>query len=187
MEQARDVTELLAAVKGGDADAHDALMRAVLDELRVLASAYLANERPNHTLQPTALINEAYLRLLKGGDLGAANRSEFFALAARAMRRVLVDHARSRGRLKRGAGQPLLLIDESSAGTLDRSLDLVTLDEALRTLSEIDARKSNVVELRFFGGLTIEEVAKVLAVSPATVKRDWEVARAWLYQQLMKE
>ena len=175
------MSALLAAWKAGDEDAGGRLIPLVYRELRRRAAAYLRRERPGHTLQPTALVHEAYLRLvgLKGQ---LASRSQFFGVASNIMRRILVDHARRRRAAKRGAIR--VTLDDAKVAAIDREVDLVRLDEALSELSTLDPRQGRVVELRYFGGLTLEEAAEVLGVSVATVKREWIVARAWLFDQL---
>ena len=179
-----EVTRLLLDWGGGNRAALDELMPLVNDELRRLAHRYMTGERTGHTLQTTALVNEAYLRLVDQQSVRWENRAHFFGIAARLMRQILVDHARGRDAAKRGGGQMLL-----SVSVLDRigareDVNLVELDEALRRLETVDEQKSRIVELRYFGGLTIEETAEALGVSPATVKRDWTMARAWLRREL---
>jgi RNA polymerase sigma-70 factor (ECF subfamily) len=156
----------------------------VYDELRRLAARYLRRERRNHTLQPTALVNEAYLRLIQGQQVQWQNRAHFFALAARLMRRILVDSARSRGYQKRGAGAAVVSLDEALAVADGRTPDILALDDALTALAAVDSRKSQVVEMRFFGGLSIEETAEALQMSRDTVKRDWKMAKLWLLREL---
>jgi RNA polymerase sigma factor (TIGR02999 family) len=179
-----NVTQLLAAWSTGDRDALEALTPVIEGELHRLARGYMAGERPGHVLQPTALVNEAYLRLVDWKDVRWQNRAHFFAMAARTMRHVLVDMARTRDRHKRGGGQLQVSLSEADRIPLARSADFVSLDDALTSLEAIDPRKSRVVELRFFAGLSLEEVAHVLDVSVATVRRDWSLARAWLYREL---
>lgn len=180
----QNVTQLLAAWSSGDREALEALTPVIEAELHRLARGYMAGERPGHVLQPTALVNEAYLRLADWKDIRWQNRAHFFAMAARTMRHVLVDMARSRDRDKRGGGQMHVSLSEADQVPLARSADFIALDDALKALEAIDARKSRVVELRFFGGLSLEEVAHVLDVSVATVRRDWSLARAWLFREL---
>jgi RNA polymerase sigma factor (TIGR02999 family) len=192
---ARDVTALLLAWEGGDPEALERLLPLVYDELRRIGERQLRGER-GLTLQPTAVVHEAYLRLVDQGRANWQNRSQFYAVAARMMRRVLVDHARRRGRVKRGGGTPRISFDEgldeaagqipSAGGRLDPVdlVDLIDLHDALERLGQLDAEQARIVELRYFGGLTIEETAAVLGSSPATVKRDWSSARAWLYREL---
>jgi RNA polymerase sigma-70 factor (ECF subfamily) len=180
----KDVTRLLKAWSGGDQAALDALMPVVYAEVRRLAQSYLRRERPDHTLQPTALVNEAYLRLVDQRDVAWNSRSHFFGIAAQIMRRILVDHARARRANKRGSGLVPVVFDEALEVAQAQDLDVVALDDALKTLAELDARQARVVELRFFGGLSIEETAEVMALSPATVKREWTAARLWLKREL---
>lgn len=175
------VTALLQAWSEGDADAGRRLVPLVYGELRRRAAGYLRRERPGHTLQPTALVHETYLKLV--GHPGPwRNRSQFFGVASNLMRRILVDHARRRRAAKRDAIH--VVLDEAVQPAAEHEVDLVRLDEALSALSALDARQGRVVELRYFGGLTLEEAAEVLGVSTATVKRDWTVARAWLFDRL---
>ena len=178
------ITERLIAWGDGDVAALDDVMRAVYHELRRMADRYLRMESPAHTLQPTALVHEAYLRLIDQSRVNWQNRAHFFGVAAQMMRRILVDHARTKQRGKRGGAAVKLSLDEDVALSSARAPDLVALDEALESLCVIDQRKSRVVELRFFGGLSVEETAEVLDVSPQTVLRDWKLAKAWLYQEI---
>jgi RNA polymerase sigma factor (TIGR02999 family) len=181
---ASEVTQLLLAWNAGDQSALEKLAPLVHQELHHLAKSYMSRERPGHTLQTTALVNEAYLRLVNVKQVNVQNRAQFFGLAARIMRNILVDFARSRPRLA-GKGEPQRVsLDEALTVTSDRSHDLVALDEALEALAEIDPRQSRVVELRFFGGLSVEETAEALEISPRTVIREWNSARAWLYHEL---
>jgi len=168
-----EVTELLLAWNRGDEVALDKLTPLVYDKLRRMAHRYMGGERPGHTLQTTALVNEAYLRLIDSSRVQWQNRAHFFALSAQLMRRVLVDFARSRNYQKRGGDAVQVSLNEAAAGSTERGADLVALDDALTALAETDKRASRVVELRFFGGLSIEETAEALKVSPETVKRDW--------------
>ena len=179
-----DITQVLARWRKGDSRALDELTPLVYDELRQLAEHYMALERGDHTLQPTALVHEAYLRLAGARRPRFENRVHFYGAAAQAMRRILVDHARRRSAVKRGEDPTLLNLDEAETVGVDLRLDLVALDEALTMLASIAARPAKVVELRYFGGLSIEETAAVLDVAPATVKRHWAFARAWLYRAL---
>jgi RNA polymerase sigma factor (TIGR02999 family) len=179
-----EVTRLLADWRGGDQEALDRLMALVYDELRRIAGRYMRGERENHTLQTSALVNEAYLRLADHRNIDWQNRAHFFGVAAHAMRHVLVDHARSRDRLKRGGGALKVALDEAVDVADEEAAELVALDDALRSLAAFDERKARVVELRYFGGLTTEEAAEVLGESPATVERDWSAARAWLMREL---
>jgi len=178
-----DVTLLLEAWSNGEQSALDKLVPVVYDELRRLAWYYLRGERPNHSLQATALVNEAYLRLVDYKRMRWENRAHFFAVSAQLMRRILVDHAR-RHNLKRGAGVPHLSLEQTAVVSADRGENLVALDDAMHELASLDQRKANVVELRFFGGLSVEETAEVLKISAVTVMRDWSTARAWLYREM---
>ena len=180
----QDVTHLLIQWSKGDSAALDALVPLVYDELRRLAQLYLSREKPGHTLSSTALVHEAYLRLVKQKDVTWQNRAHFFGVAARMMRRILVDHARRHGYAKRGGGELTLSLDETMAPAPEREINLVALDDALETLAKLDERQSRMVELRFFGGLSIEETSEVLGVSAPTVKREWASARAWLYREI---
>ena len=184
MRFAQNVTELLLAWQAGDQTALDKLLPAVQPELRRIARRHMAGERPGHVLQPTALVNEAYLRLTASKDVQWQGRAHFFAVAAQVMRRILVDYARERARVKRGGGAfRISLSDVDHLAILQRT-DLVALDDALNALEKFDRRKSKVIELRFFGGLSLQETADVLQVSVGTVRRDWSLARAWLYREL---
>jgi RNA polymerase sigma factor (TIGR02999 family) len=177
-----DITRLLLAWSKGDDDALGQLGPLVEAELKRLARHYLRGEKPGHTLQPTALINEAYLRLLDWRKASWQNRAQFMGIAANMMRRILVDHARRNRFLKRGG--EMVRVDARQLGSSGRDPDLVVLDEALTRLAEVDRRKSQVVELRFFGGLSVEEAAEFLKISPRTVKREWSLAQAWLHCEL---
>jgi RNA polymerase sigma factor (TIGR02999 family) len=168
----------------GNQAALDQLAPLVYDELRRLAGRYLRNERPGHTLQSTDLVHEAYLRMVDQQNVRWQSRAHFFGIAAQMIRRILVDHARRRHALKRGADAVKLSLDDAIAASGQRDFDLVALDEALENLAKLDPQQSRVVELRFFAGLSIEETAEVLSISPATVKRDWTTAKAWLYRDL---
>jgi len=179
-----EITQLLAEWSDGNQSALDELYPLVYDELHRLARRYMSRERKGHTLQTTALINEAYVRLVDQKNVHWANRSHFFAISAQIMRRILIDHARRHAYAKRGGGAQQVTLDEAVAVTSGIGSELLRLDEALKTLSEMDPRRSQVVELRYFGGLNNEEIAGVLHVSENTVTRDWNMARAWLYQQL---
>jgi RNA polymerase sigma factor (TIGR02999 family) len=181
------VTQLLLELSRGNNDAVDALLPLIYDELRSLAANYLRRERSNHTLQPTALVHEAYLRLVDQTRVNWQNRAHFFGVAAQMMRRILVDHARAHGAVKRGADFQKLSLDENIDKAVERSHELVALDEALRELAEMDEKKSRIVELRYFGGLSVEETAEVLGLSPVTVKRHWRMAKAWLSRRLKAE
>ena len=177
------ITQLLERWSQGDEEALDQLMPLVYDELHRLAGAYLRRERREHTLQPTALVNEAYLKLVRQRNIQWQNRAQFFGVAAQLMRRILVDHARRRN-IKRGRGMRHVSLDEATIIGGERETDLAALDDALTLLAERDPRKAQVVEMRFFGGLSVEESAEVLGVSPVTVMRDWRTAKAWLYREL---
>lgn len=181
-----DVTALLRSWADGDASAFDQLVPLVHRELHRIARHCMAAERAGHILQPTALINEAYLRLCGGAAVDWQDRSHFFATSARLMRRILVDVARSKRYAKRGGGVPVAPLEEATAVAVDRNPDLVALDLALEALAQIDSRKSRVVELRFFGGLSVHETAAALNVSPETVHRDWRLAKAWLRRELQR-
>lgn len=179
-----EVTLLLRAWGEGDAHALDRLAPLVYQELHRIARSYMARERTDHTLQTTALVNEAYVRLVDARQVTWQDRAHFFAVCARAMRRILVDHARSRGYQKRGGGKVRVQFDDAFGMALSADSNLLNLDEALDRLSSLDPRKGKVVEMRFFGGLSVEETAEALSVSPETVMRDWKLARAWLYREL---
>jgi RNA polymerase sigma factor (TIGR02999 family) len=181
-----EITQLLLAWSQGDRSALDQLIPLVHEQLRRLARHYMAQGRPGHTLQTTALVNEAYLRLIDASQVQWQNRAHFFAVSAQLMRRVLVDFARSHHQLKRGGEARRVSLDEALVVSEDQGADLVALDDALSALSVLDGRQSQVVELRFFGGLSVEETAEVLKVSPTTVRRDWTLARAWLHHELSK-
>jgi len=178
------VTQLLHDWSDGDREALDKLIPIVYEELRRQAARYLRRERPGHTLQTTALIHEAYLRLIDQKNVRWQNRAHFFAIAAQLMRRILVDHARGRQAAKRGGSDIKLPLEEGMIGSEGREVDLVALDEALERLASIDPQQSRVVELKFFSGLSVEETAEVLGVSQRTVKRDWNVAKAWLRREI---
>lgn len=178
------VTLLLQQASRGSRDAVDQLLPLVYDELRRIAADYLHRERADHTLQPTAIVHEAYLRLVNQQSAGWNDRTQFFAVAAKIMRRILVDHARSRRAAKRGGGRRRTEFDDAFAVFEERAIDLVALDEVLNRLAEVDERKSRVVELRFFGGLSVEETSRVLNVPLRTVERDWTFAKAWLRSKL---
>jgi len=182
--ETHQLTNLLQAWGGGDQQALEQLVPKVQRELRRLAKLYLSREKANHPLQTTALINEAYLRLIEWKNVQWQSRTHFFAMSARLMRRILVDAARARGTAKRGGGTSDTTLDEACVFHPEKSRDLVALDEALTRLAEIDPRKSKVIELRFFGGLSVEETAMVMKISDRTVLREWNLARAWLYSEL---
>lgn len=179
-----EMSQLLDAWASRDPDARDRLVPLVYAELRRLAQHYMNGERAGHTLQPTALVNEMYVRLAGIDRVQWRNRTHFIATAATLMRRVLVDYARTHGRDKRGGGVSITSFDNHDPAAPGRPVDVVALDDALTTLAGLDARQSQVVELRFFGGLTVEETAELLDISPATVKREWAMAKAWLHDQL---
>ncbi|HTP69157.1 MAG TPA: sigma-70 family RNA polymerase sigma factor [Dongiaceae bacterium] len=180
------VTELLARWRAGDQNALDALMPLVYSELRQLAQHYLRRERSDHTLQSTALVHEAYLRLAGQSAPQWQNRAHFFGIAAHLMRQILVEHARGRGAAKRGGGATRITLDESFplVAAQQNEVDVIVLDQALQDLTALDAQQGRIVELRFFGGLTIEDTSEVLGISPATVKREWVTARAWLFRAM---
>jgi RNA polymerase sigma factor (TIGR02999 family) len=180
-------TTLLLAWGRGDETALDQLMPLVHDELRQLARRHMAGERPGHTLQATALVNEAYLRLIEVNQVRWQNRAHFFAMASRVMRRILVDAARARGYQKRGGGAETVSLDEALLVSGEPRQDLIALDDALNALAAFDLRKSQVVEMRFFGGLSVEETAEALHVSADTVMRDWRLAKVWLVRELSGE
>jgi RNA polymerase sigma factor (TIGR02999 family) len=182
--QPGEVSVLLTAWANGSEAARDELIPLIYDELRRLAGRHMAQERTDHTLQATALVNEVYVRLTDQRHLHWQNRAHFFALASRLMRRILVDHARAHQSVKRGGDARHVLLEEAMVVSEETAADLVALDDALSRLSAIDSRKSEVVELRYFGGLTFEEVAEVLKISPITVRRDWSTAKAWLYREI---
>ena len=179
-----EITQLLVEWSDGNQSALDELYPLVYDELHRLARRYMSRERKDHTLQTTALINEAYVRLVDQRNVRWSNRSHFFAISAQIMRRILIDHARRHAYAKRGGGARQVSLEEAATVTPEQSSELIRLDEALKSLAEMDPRRSQVVELRYFGGLNNEEIAGVLRVSENTVTRDWNMARAWLYQQL---
>jgi RNA polymerase sigma factor (TIGR02999 family) len=186
MAGSKDITALLAELQGGRREAADAVVPELYDELRRVAAACLRGEREGHTLQPTALVNEAYLRLVNQHDVVWQNRAHFLAVAGRLMRRILVDHARTRARQKRGGLMTRVTLDDARIGAVERDLDLMALDNALTELKAVDEQLSSIVELRYFGGLTVEEAAEVLGVSPRTVDRAWATARAWLRLELRR-
>ena len=181
-----DVTALLQQLKQGDSGAADRLTPLVYAELKHLARARMRRERQDHTLQTTALVHEAYLKLIRQRDTDWQSRAHFFAVAAKLMRRILVDHARAHLRQKRGGASPPLPLDEALVFSPEYSEELVRLHEALERLAELDPRQGRIVELRFFGGLTVEDTAQLLGVSAKTVKRDWSVAKSWLHAELRR-
>jgi len=182
----KDVSQLLMDLSRGDQDALAKLIPLVYGELRALADSYLRRERSDHTLQPTALVHEAFLRLVDQ-ELHLQNRGHFFGVAAQAMRHILVEHARARHAIKRGGEAQKLSLDEAMDHPEEREVDLIALDDALNSLAGFDPRQARIVELRYFAGLTIEEVAQVLGISPATVKREWILARTWLHREISRQ
>jgi RNA polymerase sigma-70 factor (ECF subfamily) len=187
VETSQDMTQLLFRAAEGDQRATDLLLSLVYDELRQLAGGMMRRERPDHTLQGTALVHEAYLKLIDQTRAQWQNRAHFFAVAAQAIRRVLVDHARGHRRHKRGGERAKLVLDEGLAASCQREIDLIALDEGLLKLAERNRQQARIVEMRFFAGLTIEETASVVGVSPSTVEREWRYARAWLHRVLSAE
>jgi RNA polymerase sigma factor (TIGR02999 family) len=178
------VTQLLSAWSDGDKASLEQLMPMVYGELHRLATRHLACERSDHTLQATALVNEAYFRLIDQTRVRWQNKAHFLGIAAQMMRRILVDYARARRYAKRGGGASVVTLDEAAALSVEKAPDLIAVDDALTRLSEVDSRKARVVELRFFGGLSVEETAEVLQIAPNTVVRDWRTAKAWLHREL---
>ena len=185
--QLPEITRILKSWSGGNRAAVDDLMPLVYEELHKVAAQYLRRQRPDHTLQPTALVNEAYMKLIDISDVNWQDRAHFFAFASQTMRHILVDHARLLGREKRGGDVQKLSLDEALDFSDEKEVDLLSLDEALQNLAEIDEQQSKIVELRFFGGLTVEETANVLHISSATVKREWRIAKAWLFKRMRDE
>jgi RNA polymerase sigma factor (TIGR02999 family) len=183
-DSAKPVTELLKRWRQGDATALEDLLPLVYKELRRIAERQLRRERPNHTLQPTALVHEVYLKLVDQHSIEWQNRAQFFGVAAQLIRRILVDHVRNQRTAKRGAGTITLTLDDAFSEPARQDIDLIKLDDALLSLSMNDEQQSRVVEMRFFGGLSIEDTAEALGVSPSTVKRDWAAAKAWLYRDM---
>jgi len=182
-----NITEMLRQWSGGKTEVMDDLLPLIYEELRRRAAAYLRRERPNHTLQPTALVHEAYLRLIDQRQDNWASRDHFFAIAAQAMRRILVDHARGRHRQKRGgSNEDLPLEDALLAAADEASVDLIALDEAMKRLAKLDPQQERIVELRYFGGLSLDEAANALSISRATAARDWQVAKAWLHREMTR-
>jgi RNA polymerase sigma factor (TIGR02999 family) len=178
-----DVTQLLKAMKSGDPSAAEQLLPMVYSELHRLAASYMRRERQDHTLQPTALINEAYLRMAQE-DVDWQNREHFIGVAAHVMRRVLVDYARTHNAEMRGGGLKRVELEEGLAISVDSSEEILSLDEALHRLTELNSRQARVVELRYFGGLSVEQIASILGIAPRSVKRDWALARIWLFKEL---
>ncbi len=184
-EKKTNVTQLLRDLEAGDKQAPEMLLPIVYDELRRLARGYMRNERSDHTLQATALVHEAYLELVDWKNVSWQNRAHFFAVAAQMMRKILVDHARAKNAQKRGPVHKLEL-DEAVSFRVEREVDLIALDDALAALVERDPTQARIVELRFFGGLSIEETAHAMNISPSTVKREWTVAKAWLFREIKR-
>lgn len=185
-EPSGQVTQLLTRWRSGDRQALDELLPLVYEELRSLAGHYLRQERPDHTLQSTALVHEAYVRLVGQSPPAWNSRAHFFGIAARLMRQILVDHARNRHAAKRGGHALKLTLTDSLAGSKKQDLDILALDNALNTLAQVSPQQSQIVELRFFSGLTIEDTSEALGISPATVKRGWTAARAWLFREMSR-
>jgi len=179
-----NVTQLLLDWSNGDKAALDKLTPLIYDELHRLANSYMRKQSPGHTLQATALVNEIYIKLINTKNVSWKDRAHFFAVAAQAMRQILIDHARSHKYAKRGGGAHKVELDEVAVVAQEQAAILIALDDALRSLSDIDQRKSQIVELRFFGGLSIEETAEVMKISTPTVEREWRLAKAWLYREL---
>jgi RNA polymerase sigma factor (TIGR02999 family) len=182
-----EITLLLSGAQRGDPDAARRIVPLVYGELRRLAAHYMRLERPGHTLQPTALVNEAFLKMVGDRNVAWESRAHFFGIAARIMRQILIDYAREHGAAKRGSGKDRLPLDEQLAYDPDRAGEIVALEEALQRLEKIDPQQSRIIELRFFGGLSVEETAEVMGISPRTVKRDWSVARLWLHRKIASE
>jgi len=183
----QSITQLLIEWRDGDQTALDRLIPLVHQELRRLAHSYLKRERREHTLQTTALVNEAYLKLVDHKGMHWQNRNHFFAVAAQAMRRILVDHARTRDAIKRGGGLAVITLDEAAAVADTQAAELLALNDAMEELAQLDARKSRIVELRYFGGMTVEETADVLGLSPTTVNREWQSAKTWLLRTMKRQ
>ena len=184
---AHDVTVLLTRVSAGDNSAPGKLLELVYEDLRHLAAAYMQDERANHTLQATALVHEAYLRMVDWENVSWENRAQFFAVAAQVMRRVLVDHARGKNAIKREGSQHKIALDDAASFSIEKEFDVLALEDALLSLEKLDPRRAKIVELRFFGGLSIDEAAHVLKISPTTVKREWTIAKAWFQRELSKK
>jgi RNA polymerase sigma factor (TIGR02999 family) len=187
MDDAPDITEILRSWGGGETEAADQLLPLVYEELRRLARSYMRRERPGQTMSPTVLVHETYLRLAEQKRVDWQNRSHFYGIAAKMMRRILIDHARARATGKRGGAALRLSLDQIEVSPEQDATDLIALDEALNKLAAFDERKARVVELLYFGGLKHEEAAQVLDVNEKTIRRDWEVARRWLYRELAAE
>ena len=184
MAKTQDVTQMLKAISAGEISAPDRLLPVVYDELRRLAHGYMQNERSDHTLQATALVHEAYIQLVDWKNVSWQNRAHFFAAAAQMMRKILVDHAREKNALKRGGGLRTIALDDAISFPNHNNVDLISLDDAMTELNSFDPQQAKIVELRFFGGLTIEETAHAMDISDSTVKRDWQIAKAWLYNRM---
>ena len=185
LSSAAPITLLLSEVRAGDADALNELLPLVYEELRRLAGRHLSRERPNHTLQPTALVHDAYVRLIGQSDIDWRDRAHFFGVSARLMREILIDYARSRNRKKRGGEfGTAIALDDAVSYSRPEPIDVAAVDEALAQLESLDPRQARIVELKFFGGLTVEEIAEVVGISPATVKREWSSAKLFLYRML---
>ncbi len=183
----QETTQILARLSDGDAASASRLFPLIYDRLRALAGRHFRRQKPGHTLQPTALVHEVYLRLVDQKGARWKDRAHFFAVAATAMRQILINHARDRKTAKRGGGRPKLPLDEALDAYVEQEVDLISLDDALSELSKLSERKGRIVELRFFAGLTVEEIAHVLGVSKTTVESDWRMARAWLSKQLSED
>jgi len=181
-----EITQLLVAWGSGDKEALDKLMPFVYDELRRLAKNYMRNQRSDHTLQTTALVNEAYMRLIDSNKVRWQNRSHFFAISAQLMRRILVDSARARNANKRGGGDPKITFSEELPVSIEKESELIALDTALENLAKLNERQAQIVEMRYFGGMNEKEIGEALDVSTRTIRRDWSVARAWLFRELKK-
>jgi RNA polymerase sigma factor (TIGR02999 family) len=181
----KPITQLLQELRGGGRESLDEFLPVVYSELRRLAKSYLDRERDNHTLQPTALVHEAYLRLIGQKEIDWQNRAHFFGVSARLMREILIEYARMKNRQKRGGGfQTQILLDDAVSFDSGKELDVVSVDDALSKLEKLDERQGRIVEMKFFGGLTVEEIAEVLSISPATVKREWSTAKLFLLREL---
>lgn len=186
-EEPKEISLILKNWSGGKRESADALLSLVYDELRRIARQYLRKERSDHTLQPTALVHEAYMKLIDISDVSWQDRAHFFAVASNVMRHILVDHARARATDKRGGEARHIALEDAISLSDEPDIDLLALDEALKQLATFDEQQSKIVELRFFGGLTIEETARVLGISPATIKREWTMAKAWLFRRMKDE
>ncbi|HSE43614.1 MAG TPA: sigma-70 family RNA polymerase sigma factor [Acidobacteriota bacterium] len=180
----KEISQLLSAWSNGDQEALDKLTPLVYEELHRIAGRYMRRENPGHTLQTSALVNEAYIKLIDQKNVQWQNRAHFFGIAAQLMRRILVDHARKRARVRRGAGATKLSLNETAIVAQSRDTEFILIDNALKNLARIDPSKSRIVEMRFFAGLTTEEIAEVEKVSPSTIEREWRKAKAWLYREI---